>query len=45
MLQIDWKQRDKIEYGTCDKKILIPPSIRICPLFDELKKGEIYLQQ
>ena len=42
MLQIEWKQKDKIEYGACDKEILIPPSIRICPLFDELKKGDFF---
>ena len=36
--QIVWKQKHKSEHGTCDKKILTPPSKRICPLFDELKK-------
>ena len=40
MLQIVWKQKHQREHGTCDKKILTPPSIRICPLFDELKKGD-----
>ena len=25
-----------------DKKILTPPSIRICPLFGELKKGDFF---
>ena len=38
-----WKQKHKSEHGTCDKKILTPPSIRICPLFDELKKGDFFL--
>ena len=42
MLQIVWKQKHQREHGTCDKKILTPPSIRICPLFDELKKGEFF---
>ena len=37
-----WKQKHKSEHGTCDKKILIPVSIQIYPLFDELKK-EIFL--
>ena len=31
ILQIVWKQKHKSEYGTCDKKILTPPT----PLFDE----------
>ena len=31
MLQIEWKQIDKIEHGTCDKKILTPPSIDYVP--------------
>ena len=39
MLQIEWKRKDKTKYGTCDKKILTPPSIRRCALFNELKKG------
>ena len=39
MLQIVWKQKHQSGHGTCDKKILTPPSIRICPLFGELKKG------
>ena len=30
------------EHGTCDKKILTPPSLRICPLFGELKKGDFF---
>ena len=42
MLQIEWRQKDKIEYGMCDKKILTPPSIKICPLFDELKDGDLF---
>ena len=42
MLQIEWKQKHKSEHGTCDKKILTPPSIKICPLFDEAKKGIFY---
>ena len=42
MLQIVWKQKHQREHGTCDKKILTPPSIRICPLFDE-KKGIFFL--
>ena len=42
MLQIVWKQKHQREHGTCDKKILTPPSIRICPLFDELKKGDFF---
>ena len=39
MLQIEWKQKDKMEYGTCDKKILTPPFKRTNLLFDELKRG------
>ena len=39
MLQIVWKQKHQSEHGTCDKKILTSPSIKICPLFGELKKG------
>ena len=42
MLQIVWKQKHQSEHGTCDKKILTPPSIRICPLFGELKKGDFF---
>ena len=42
MLQIVWKQKHQREHGTCDKKILTPPSIRICPLFGELKKGDYF---
>ena len=42
MLQIEWKQKHKSEYGTWDKSILTPPSIKICPLFDEVKKGDIF---
>ena len=34
------KQKLQSGHGTCDKKILIPPSIRICHLFGELKKGD-----
>ena len=37
-LQIVWNQKHKSEHGTCDKKIMTPPPIRICPLFDKLKK-------
>ena len=38
---IEWKQKNKSEYGTCDKNILTihHPSIKICTLFDETKKG------
>ena len=39
MPQIVWKKKHQSEHGTCDKKILTPPSIRICPLFGELKNG------
>ena len=42
MLQIVWKQKHQSGHGTCDKKILTPPSIRICPLFGELKKREFF---
>ena len=42
MLQIVWKQKHQSEHGTCDKKILTPPSIRIFPLFGELKKGDFF---
>ena len=42
MLQIVWKQKHQSGHGTCDKKILTPPSIRICPLFGELKKGDFF---
>ena len=31
MLQIVWKQKHQREHGTCDKKILTPPSIRMSP--------------
>ena len=41
-LQIVWKQKHKSEHGTWDKKILTPPPIRICPLFDEPKKGDFF---
>ena len=39
--EIEWKQKNKSEYGTCDKNILTihHPSIKICTLFDETKKG------
>ena len=37
--EIEWKQKNKSQYGTCDKNILTPLSIKICPLFDEAKKG------
>ena len=39
MLQIEWKQKEKIKYISCDEIILTSPSKRICPPFDELKKG------
>ena len=42
MLQIVRKQQHKSEHWTCDKKILTPPSKRICPLFDEVKKVNIF---
>ena len=42
MLQIVWRQKHKNEHGTWDKKNLTPPPIRICPLFDELKKGDFF---
>ena len=34
----------KVNMGhvTCDKKILTPPSIKTCPLFDEAKKGDFF---
>ena len=41
-LQIVWNQKHKSEHGTCDKKIMTPPPIRICPLFDKLKKGDFF---
>ena len=41
-LQIVWNQKHKSEHGTCDKKIMTPPPIRICPLFDKLKNGDFY---
>ena len=40
--QIVWRQKHKNEHGTWDKKNLTPPSIKICPLFDELKKGDFF---
>ena len=43
MLQIVLKQKHQSQHGTCDKKILTPPSIRICPIFGELKKGDFFL--
>ena len=42
MLQIVWKQKHQSKHGTCDKKILTPPSIRICPLFGELNNGDFF---
>ena len=42
MLQIVWKHKHKSENGACVKNILTPPSIRICPLFDKLKKRDIF---
>ena len=42
MLQIVWKQKHQSEHGTCDKKVLTPPSIRMCPIFGELKKGDFF---
>ena len=42
MLQIVWKQKHQSGHGTCDKKILTPPSIRMCPHFYELKKGDFF---
>ena len=42
MLQIVWRQKHQREHGACDKKFLTPPSIRLCPLFDELKKGDFF---
>ena len=33
----------KSEHGTCDIKILTPPPIRICPLFDEPQKRGAFL--
>ena len=38
LLQIVWRQKQKNEHGTWDKKKLTPPPIGICPLFHELKK-------
>ena len=38
--EIEWKQKNKSEYGTCDKNILTPPSIKKCHLFDEVRKGD-----
>ena len=40
--EIEWKQKNKSQYGTCDKNILTPLSIKICPLFDEAKKGTFF---
>ena len=37
-----WRQKHKNKHGTWDKKNLTPPPIRICPLFDELKKGDFF---
>ena len=42
MLKIVWKHKHQREHGTFDKNILTPPSIRICPLFGELKKGDFF---
>ena len=42
MLQIVWGQKHKNKHGTWDKKNLTPPPIRICPLFDELKKEDFF---
>ena len=42
MLQIVWKHKHKSENGACVKNILTPPSIRICPLFVELKRGDFF---
>ena len=38
-VEIEWKQKNKSQYGTCDKIIFTPLSIKICPLLDEAKKG------
>ena len=38
--QIMRRPKHKIEHGTSDKKFLTPLPIRICPHFDELKKGD-----
>ena len=40
--EIEWKQKNKSEYGTCDKNNLTPLFIKICPLFDEAKKGDFF---
>ena len=40
--EIEWKQKNKSQYGTCDKNILTPLSIKICPLFNEAKKGDFF---
>ena len=42
LLPIVWKQKHQSEHRTCDKKILTPPSIRIFPLFGELKKDDFF---
>ena len=42
LVQTVWRQKHKNEHWTWDKKKLTPPPIRICPLFDELKKGAFF---
>ena len=34
------KTKLNMEHGTCDKKTLTNPCIRICPIFNELKEGD-----
>ena len=36
------KTKLNMEHGTCDKKTLTNPCIRICPIFNELKKGDFF---
>ena len=40
--QIVRRQKHKSEHGTCDKKILTPPSIKVSPLSDKAKKGDFF---
>ena len=44
--EIEWKQKNKSQYGTCDKNILIPLSIKIhkdVPFLMKQKRGFFYL--
>ena len=41
-VKLNGNRKNKSEYGTCDKNVLTPLSKKICPLFDEAKKGDFF---